>query len=375
MCDYNGPNCIKFAKDSMGLENVTKTIIIEGQSVSVRLYNWTSKVENTISYVCFSYEIINGVLQCGVVKYNRQLYQISVEQSTYCRPVDNLPNNINYSKYFDSITFCLDINRCEPFSIILQPNTQQVCKDNKAVFTVTTSGTGPFTYEWLIDDLIIDNNSNTFIPTDYYDMQEGAYNIQVNVTDSCSGDTLADNSYLTIVNNNVPEPLITGQVQDSICADHMAQFCGPDGNYSYKWETSAEISGNDNEQCVFIVFRTGTGDSATIKLTVTDLTTGCSNSSEKTINIIPSNPVQVLVEPQSLTQPASEPATFTANATGGTQPYWYVWFLNNSYFSQGTSNQVTLSGLSPGKYYVQVSVLASGDCETQGSNYGILTLQ
>ncbi len=80
-------------------------------------------------------------------------------------------------------------------SIGTQPEPQSVCTDATASFTISATGTGPFTYQWSKDTLAIDTVANPSAATEVLSLS----NVQAG--DAGSYDCVVSNSYDSVTSN------------------------------------------------------------------------------------------------------------------------------------------------------------------------------
>ena len=179
-----------------------------------------------------------------------------------------------------------------------------------------TGGTAPYTYAW----------SNSAATEDLLNVVAGTYNVVVTDANGCTV-----NASATVTQNSA--------IATSIVQNNVNCFGGTDGSaslnvsggtppYTIAWNTG------DNTQNINNL---GAG---TYSVVVTDAN-GCTANN----SVVISEPAELLVTASSVQN--SQQAT--ANATGGTAPYNYVW---NSVPAQFTQTAV---GLSSGTYSVQVT--------------------
>jgi hypothetical protein len=193
----------------------------------------------------------------------------------------------------------------------------------------TASSQGGVSYSWTTQDGHIIEGENTTTP-----LVDAAGTYTLTVTDLADGSTASDE---VVVIQLQPITIQTIDLQDVSChstATGLAtvQGAGGSGVYSYAWSSGSLTA-------------TATGLVAgSYTVTVTD-SDGCSATSSISVNEPAPLAANSSTTPQSIVD--LNDGTATANPSGGTAPYSYLW--NNLQTTQ------TISGLPPGAYTLTVT--------------------
>jgi len=199
--------------------------------------------------------------------------------------------------------------------VVTAKNTHVLCNGGSTgtAIEITTSGNGPFTYLWSPGGQTGDTATG---------LSAGTY--KVTVTDPCGN---VDTASTTITQ---PAVLTALASTPSACSGTASVTAGGGTlPYSYSWtpggQTSATITGLS---------------SGTYTVTVTDSSGTCSQTASV---IIGASNLAI-----ALSSPGSCSGVLTANASGGTTPYTYLW-------APGGQTTATVTGLSTGSYSITVT--------------------
>jgi len=139
--------------------------------------------------------------------------------------------------------------------------------------------------------------------------------------------------------------------------------------YSYQWYLNgAAVNGANSTTWTFKPISAG-NYSVYLKVTDTIGEVGKSN----TAIIVVNPPPTVSVTPTSVSLDIGEPWTFRANVSGGTPPYSYQWYIDDSPVINATGFMWTNSWLVPGNYMISVNVTDSVGIQC-GSNTVLVTV-
>ncbi len=226
----------------------------------------------------------------------------------------------------NNCTASQDFTITEPAAVTVSVNTtnETSAGSNDGTATANPGGGGSYTYLW-------NNGGNTMTITG---LSPGTY--CVTITDTNNGCTAESCGTVNAgnVNCNFTIDVLTNDVSCNGSNDGAASVNLSDGAspYTYLWSTGANSTTLNNLSA------------GSYSVTVTD-NDGCTDSENFTI----SEPTALTVGTNATaeTSAGDNDGTATANASGGTLPYTYLW-------SNGET-AATISNLSPGNYCVTVT--------------------
>lgn len=208
--------------------------------------------------------------------------------------------------------------------------TNLVCgADNNGTVTANvTFGTAPFTYAW-------SNGASTQTLTG---LAAGTYTVTVTSSEGCTGSASKTIQGSPVINLNlaVTQVACNGTNTGSI----IATVTGGTAPFTYAWSNGATTASISNLAA------------GNYSLTVTD-NLGCTKSQSVTVTQPPVLAITFSNSPGS----CGASGTSTANVTGGTAPYTYLW-------SNGATTP-NISNLAPGSY--SITVTDANGCTKAGS--------
>jgi len=240
-------------------------------------------------------------------------------------------------------------------SLNVQANTtvadlapQTVCQGATANFTAVAGGTGPFSYVWKVDDVVVPGGEMVSIPTG--GLSIGAHTVEVTVTGTCGSATKS--ATLNVQANTTVADL----APQTVCQGATANFtavAGGTGPFSYAWKVDdVVVPGGE-----MVSIPTGglSIGAHTVEVTVTGT---CGSATKSATLNVQANTTVADLAPQTVCQGAT--ANFTTTA-GGTGPFTYVWKLDDTAIPGATgSNVIDTTSLSMGTHTVEVTV--TGTC-------------
>ena len=218
-------------------------------------------------------------------------------------------------------------------SIAVQPASQSVNAGSKATFTVTASGTAPFTYEWLKNGTAISGATAASYTTPVLAATDNGEQFSVKVSNA-AGTVTSTAATLTI--NTAPS--ITSQpANQSATVGSTATFTVAGSGtapFTYQWlKNGAAITGaTASSYTTPVLATTDNGEKFSVKVTNA---AGAVTSSSATLTVTVAAP-SITTQPASQSVNAGSKATFTV-AVSGTAPFTYQWLKNGTAISGATA--------------------------------------
>ncbi|MBL0744322.1 immunoglobulin domain-containing protein [Chryseolinea lacunae] len=253
-------------------------------------------------------------------------------------------------------------------AITTQPAAAQaICEGSPASFTVVASGTGPITYQWRKNGVVIGApNAATYTIPSITPTDAATYTVVV--SNACNSVT-SSGSVLTVQRT---VQVTTPPAAQVVCEGAPATFtvdAGPTTNPTYQWYKGVTLIGGATS-ATYSIPATTTADAATYSVSVGG-TCGSSilTGAALTVNTAPA----ITVQPASVAQCEGLGAAFSVTATG--TALTYQWRKNGVNIAGQTSSSLSLSNISAadnGTYTVTVT----GTCTPPVvSNGAVLTVQ
>jgi RHS repeat-associated protein len=246
--------------------------------------------------------------------------------------------------------------------ILSQPETTNVAQGQRAIFSVTVGGIGPFTYQWLLNSNAISgatlsNYTNLVVQS----TQDGSlYSVIARNSDG------SVTSSVTILGVEVPFNItnLTPQSLTVTQGANVSFYVGASGNYlSYQWSTNGvsigngpRISGATNN--TLAILNAQVWDANTYTVVVTNL---FGIMSTQAVLIVVTNPVITAISPNT-NAIQSEDVTFSVSASGETSYQW--WFSNSvtnasiPYANGSSYTRLVVQPTNDGLYSVVVTNIA-----------------
>jgi hypothetical protein len=257
----------------------------------------------------------------------------------------------------------------------IQPASLTVTAGQPATFSVTVTGTAPFTYQWQKNNANISGaTSLTYILSATVSGDNGA-TFRVIVTNSAGSATSAS-ATLTVTPAPVGPSITTQPANQTVTAGQSATFsvvAAGTAPLTYQWQkNSVNISGANSGR--YTTPPTVTGDSGTsFRVIVTNA-----------VNNIMSNPASLTVNPATVapsitTQPSNQTVTVGQTATfsvvaAGTAPLSYQWQKNNINIPGATSASYTTPPTMIGDSGASFRVIVTNPVTSIMSNPATLTV-
>lgn len=244
-----------------------------------------------------------------------------------------------------------------PPSILTQPQAQSVTAGANVSFSVTLSGTPPFSYQWRKDGTALSGATNsTFALGNVQSGDTGAYSV---VVVNSAGSVNSSGAGLTV--NSVPvAPTITTQPQgQNVSAGSGVAFTvAANGStpFTYQWRKDGSVlAGATN--VAFTLSNVQAAD-AGIYTVVVGNSAGSTTSNLAVLTITAVNTAPAISQqPSSQSVPAGGAVTFAVTATG-TAPLTYQWRKGSASVAGATGATLTINNAQSddaGNYSVVVS--------------------
>ncbi|HEY1171115.1 MAG TPA: YHYH protein [Verrucomicrobiae bacterium] len=241
------------------------------------------------------------------------------------------------------------------FSISADPQSQTVNPNANVTFSVTVSGTGPFTYLWYKGvDSIPTATSSSYTINGVTSANAGTYKV---VVTKGAVSVTSGNAVLSV--NTAPS--ITQDPQSlTISEGNNATFtvtASGTSPLSYQWKKGSSVINNATNSSYTITNAT-TASAGTYSVVVTNIVSSVTSGSATLTVTAPVNTAPTITtEPVSQAVAEGGSVTFTVAATG-TSPFTYQWKQNNNPIGGATSSSYTINPVystNAGTYTVTVS--------------------
>ena len=241
--------------------------------------------------------------------------------------------------------------------------SQVKCPGETATFSTVASGTGPFTYVWKKDGIILPGESGSSLTVASVSAaQAGSYCVEV--TGHCT--SVTNYGDLAIRTPVTAQPLVS----QTNCPGASATFstvAHGDGPYTYQWtRNGVPLTGRSDSSLVLTGLTAA--DAGTYAVQVSGACNSVTNFATLTIN----QEAFVASPPVSLTNCPGTSASFSVTA-GGTGPFSYQWLKDGLALPGKTNSSLTLPSVSTadaGAY----SVLVTGACGNSVFGDAVLVL-
>jgi immunoglobulin I-set domain protein len=260
-------------------------------------------------------------------------------------------------------------------TIAAQPASQVVTAGQTATFSVTASGTAPFSYQWLKNNTSISGATGPSYTTPATIAGDSGAKFDVVVSNS-AGSITSTMATLTVSAAAVA-PAITAQpTNQSVTAGQAATFdvtATGTAPLSYQWQkNSVSISGATASS--YTTPATAAGDNNAKFDVIVSNSAGSQTSAMATLAVS-----AAAVAPSITTQPANQTVTVGQTATfsvaaAGTAPLSYQWQKNNANISGANAASYTTPATAAGDNNAKFDVVVSNSAGSQTSAMATLTV-
>jgi outer membrane protein assembly factor BamB len=227
---------------------------------------------------------------------------------------------------------------------------------SKLFTSAVTGGTGPYSYQWYLDDSSVSGATST--AWTYTPSAAGSHTVYVIMTDSATIPVAAQSNTANVTVNAMPSvtiaptSLILDVGQSKLFTSNVTAGTSP---YLYQWYLDG--SPVPSATGATWTFTPASAGSYTVYLNATD-SVGASTASNTALATV-NGALSATISPTSISTNVSQPQHFNSSVTGGTSPYTYQWYLNGSSVTGATSENWTFTPTSTGYYTVYLNVTDS----------------
>ncbi len=245
-----------------------------------------------------------------------------------------------------------------PPLIAAQPRSQSVVRGTRVTFSVTVSGTSPFSYQWVFNGTNIEGETNALLVLDSVQAsQAGSYSVKVR---NRGGSVTSLTATLTVLPAPMSVMIVTQPQDQTVPQGDTAAFSvvatGTDP-LTYRWYfNGSPVSGGASAVLVITNVQSSKTGSYTVRV---------SNPYGPSVTSVPAAlRIAPLVVPPTITaQPAFQSVNVGATATftviaAGTEPLNYEWRLNGADIPGATAATLIITDAqlaNQGTYTVTVS--------------------
>ena len=254
-------------------------------------------------------------------------------------------------------------------TVSTQPSSQTVTAGQTASFSVSASGTAPFTYQWRKNGSnIVGATSSTYTTPVTSSADNGAvYSV---VVGNNAGTVTSSNANLTVNHS----PIISIQPgSQTVNAGQTASFgvvATGSATFTYQWtKNGSNISGATAS--TYTTPATTSADNGAVYAVSISNAHGTVTSSNATLTVITAPTVST--QPSDQTVTAGQTASFSVSASG-TAPFTYQWRKNGSNISGATSSTYTTPVTSFADHGAVYSVVVGNNAGTATSSNATLTV-
>ncbi|NIU81702.1 PKD domain-containing protein, partial [Candidatus Bathyarchaeota archaeon] len=220
---------------------------------------------------------------------------------------------------------------------------------SKTFNATAVGGTSPYWYEWYLNGILVQNGTSdswTYTPTTV-----GSYTLYVNLTDSVGG-TAQSNLVGVTVNPELSVSISpTSVVMDiSQSVTFISTVSGGTLPYTYNWY----LNGTQVASTPNWTFTPPSPGFYNLFLNVTDM--GDPTVKSNVVNITVNSDPSISISPTSVTLDVEQSQLFTSTVSGGTPPYSYQWYENDTAIGGATSSSLLFTPVLPGVYLLHLNV-------------------
>ena len=258
-------------------------------------------------------------------------------------------------------------------AISTQPRSQSVVAGQTATFTVTASGTAPFSYQWKKNGTAIFGATSSSYTTPATSMLDTNTTYAVTVSNSLGSTVASSDATLEVTLAPVAPTLGSQPASQTVTVGQTATFSvTPSGTapFTYQWKKNGiNISGATSSSYTTPV--TSIADNGAVYVVNISNAYGTVTSSNATLTVITAP--NVSTQPIDQTVTAGQTASFSVSASG-TAPFTYQWRKNGIHISGATASTYTTPVTSSADNGTVYSVVVANSAGTVTSNNATLTV-
>ncbi len=255
---------------------------------------------------------------------------------------------------------------CTGAGIAGNPSNQTVCSGSPASFSVTASGTAPFTYQWRKNTSNIGGaTSATYTIASAVIGDAGSYDCVV--TNSC-GNATSTAATLTV---NTGAGIAGNPSNQTVCSGSPASFTVSASGTpapTYQWRKNTVNIGGATS-ATYNIPATTTGSAGSYDCVVTN---ACGSATSTAATLTVNTAAGVASNPSNQTVCAGSPASFSVTANG-TAPFTYQWRKNTANIGGATSATFNIAAATTGDAGSYDCVVTNA-CGNATSTAAVLTI-
>ncbi|MGA0092624.1 MAG: immunoglobulin domain-containing protein, partial [Candidatus Nanopelagicales bacterium] len=282
--------------------------------------------------------------------------------ASYVVPATTVPTTATYSVVITNAAGSLESTQCVLSSVAAvsvppsgQPQGRNVVAGQSASFTVTPSGTGPFTYQWLKKGVVIAGaTSQTYTIPAVSALDAAAYSVRVSNGAATVTSQAASLKVITPFNiTGQPNGAIGTMVLAAGTTKTLTVTVAGAGPFTYQWRRDGQpISGATLAS--YVVQAGAVVGTAVYDVVITGPVSSTSSSAVRVETVLPPSFLQ---HPASVARALGQPASFSVSLSG-TGPFAYQWLKNGVAITGATGVSYTVESVvatSAGNYSVRVT--------------------
>jgi hypothetical protein len=303
---------------------------------------------------------------------------LNARLASYVVPATSVPTTATYSVVITNAAGSLESTLCQLSSVSLvsvppsgQPQARNVVAGQSASFTVTPAGTGPFSYQWLRNGVVIAGaTSQTYSIAFVSALDAATYSVRVSNGGGTATSLGAILKVITPFNiTGQPNAAVGTMVLAAGTSKALTVTVAGAGPFTYQWRKDGQpIAGATLAS--YLVQAGSVVGSAVYDVVITGPVSATSSSAVRVDTVLPPSFLQ---HPASVARALGQPATFSVSMAG-TGPFAYQWLKNGIVIPGATGVAYTVESVvatSPGNYSVKVT----GPGGSATSLTGTLSLQ
>jgi hypothetical protein len=252
----------------------------------------------------------------------------------------------------------------QSMTVAITPTSVEMYVGESQPFSSFVSGgTEPYSYQWYMNDSPVSGATDstwTFTPP-----SAGNYKIYLLVTDSLNAkaqsNTVKDVYVYSQLSVSISPFTVNMKVGES--KTFISTVSGGIPPFSYQWYlNSSPVSGATGSTWTFTPTSTGTYK---IYIRVADSYTATAQSNTATARV--ETPMIVAINPLDVNMYFGQSQMFSSSVTGGTPPYSYQWYWNDTAVPSATNSNWLFTPRSTGNYKIYLSVTDSLNIQAQSN--------